>query len=201
MLDKGDVKGAVDAALAHAGPEGFVLAAKATTLGAALVSEEQQKALLEKSLMYAQKAIELNANSAEAYFERARAGAQLMPFKGIFDGLALASEVKSDLGRTIELNPRHAAAYVALGQWNAEVSLFAGGNKAQVQPNFEKAIQLEPQMVKHRLEYAQALMKVNRRNKPSAVAVLERAVVLPARTFWEQRDLEAARRLLAELKR
>lgn len=201
LLDRGDAKGAQDLALQLNNSEGFALAAKATTLGAALMAPNQQEAQFDKAVAYAKKALELNPNNADAHFELARADGRLAQFKGVLQSLGLAGEVKSALNRAIELNPRMAGAYVALGLWNAEVPFFAGGNKGQVQPNFEKAIQLEPQVVTHRLEYANALLKVNLRNKPSAIAVLERAVLLTPRNFWEQRDQEAARKMLADLRR
>lgn len=201
LFDKGDAKGAADAALELGTAPGFALAAKATTLGAALAPQGQQEALFDKAAGYARRAIELDPNNADAHFELARADGRLAQFKGVLQSLGLASEVKNSLNKAIELNPRLAGAYVALGLWNAEVPFFAGGNKGQVQPNFEKAIQLEPGVVTHRLEYANALMKVNRRNKPSAIAVLERAVLLTPRNFWEQRDLDAAKRMLADLRR
>ena len=201
LLDKGDVPGALGIALALNTADGFTLAAKATVLSASLAPEGQQEAIFEKAVNYAKKAIELNPNNANAHFELARAEVRLSQFKGTLQSLGMAGDVKSSLNRVLDLNPRHAGAYVALGLWNAEMPIFAGGNRAQVQPNFEKAIQLEPQVVTHRLEYANALMKVNRRNKQSAINVLERAVLLTPRNFWEQRDLEAAKRYLSELKR
>jgi len=201
LLDKGDFKAAADMADGLNTSDGYALAAKALSLGAALSPENQREAMYEKATGYARKAIGLNAGNANAYFELARAQGRLAQYKGVLQSLGLAGEVKNALNRAVDLNPRLAGAYVAIGLWNAEVPFFAGGQAGQIQPNFEKAIALEPNVVTHRLEYANALMKVNRRNKAKAIGILEKAVALKPSNFWEQRDLEAAQKLLADLRR
>ncbi len=201
LLDKGDARGAESAALGLNTPDSYALAAKAATLGAGQLPDDQQEAALTRAVGYAKKAIELGPNDADAYFELARADGRLAQYKGVLQSLGLAGEVKNALNKAIDLDPKLAPAYVALGLWNAEVPFFAGGNKAQVQPNFEKAIQLEPGVVTHRLEYAGAVMKVNLRNKPVAIRILERAVLLTPHDYWEQQDLSAAKKMLADLKK
>ena len=49
-------------------------------------------------------------------------------------------------------------------------------------------------------EYARALMLLSKDNKVQAVAQLNKAVSLPANTFWDKRDKQAAQQLLAKLK-
>ena len=201
LLDKGDAKGAEAAALGLNTPDGYALAARAATLGATLLPDNQQEAALGRAANYAKKAIELGPGNAAAYFELARADGRLAQYKGVLQSLGLAGEVKNALNKAIDLDPKLAPAYAALGLWNAEVPFFAGGNKAQVQPNFEKAIQLEPGVVTHRLEYANAILKVNLRNKPVAIQILERAALLTPRGYWEQQDMNAVKKLLADLKK
>lgn len=200
-LDKGDAQSAVDTALSLNSADGYALAAKATTLSAALAPDSQRQGLFEKAVSYANKAIALDPNNANAHFELARADGRLAQYKGVLQSLGLAGEVKGELNRAIALDPKLAGAYVALGLWNAEVPFIAGGNKGQVQPNFDKAISLEPTVITHRLEYANALMTISKRNKQNAIGVLERAVVLTPRNFWEARDLETAKKMLADLKK
>lgn len=210
LLDKGDWRAASNMADDLAGADALALAAKANTLGADTVPEGQRQALYEKAVALARKAIAATPNNADAHFELARAEGRLAQFKGILESLGLAREVKDALDRTIDADKNYAGAYVALGLWNAELAskgLIAtaatGASVKNVQPNFEKAISLEPTVVTHRLEYANALLKIGgRRNtyKGQAIEVLQKAVTLSPRTFWEERDLDAAKKLLASLR-
>ena len=161
-LDAGDWRGASQAAAALNTSAGYALAAEATTLGASLGGDT--KALYGRAQDYAKKAVSLNPNNAEAYFELARAQGRLAQSAGILQSLSLASSMKNNLQKAIALNPKLAGAYVALGLWHAELWAKGGAARAttgakadQVQPNFNKAVNLEPNRIIHRLEYGRAL--------------------------------------------
>lgn len=205
LFEQGKWQEAANAAAALNSSEGFALAAEATTAGSALVPDNQKKALFEKAQGYAKQAIAKDKNNAEAYFEMARAQGRLAQFSGILQSLGLAGEMKKNLDMAIKLDPKLPGAYVALGLWNANLVSkgfiavqASGANKNQIIPNFEKAISLEPDVAIHRIEYANALILQNR--KAEAATQLQKAVSIPAETFWEKRDLEAAKATLAKLK-
>ncbi|GGS24381.1 hypothetical protein [Deinococcus knuensis] len=205
LFDQGKWQEAATAAAALNSSDGFALAAEATTAGAALVPDNQKKALFEKAQGYAKQAIAKDRNNAEAYFEMARAQGRLAQFSGIIQSLGLAGDMKKNLDTAIKLDPKLTGAYVALGLWNANlvskgfVAVRASGaDKNQIVPNFEKAISLEPDVAIHRIEYANALILQGR--KAEAATQLQKAVSIPANTFWEKRDLEAAKATLAKLK-
>ncbi|GAA5440284.1 hypothetical protein ACFQDE_02290 [Deinococcus caeni] len=205
LFEQGKWQEAANAAAALNSSEGFALAAEATTAGSALVPDNQKKALFEKAQGYAKQAIAKDKNNAEAYFEMARAQGRLAQFSGILQSLGLAGEMKKNLDTAIKLDPKLPGAYVALGLWNANLVSkgfiavqASGANKNQIIPNFEKAISLEPDVAIHRIEYANALILQGR--KAEAATQLQKAVSIPANTFWEKRDLEAAKATLAKLK-
>jgi tetratricopeptide (TPR) repeat protein len=205
LLDQGKWQEAATLAAGLKTVEGLSLAARATTYGAALLPDDQKRTQFEKAQELAKQAIGLNPNSADAHFELARADGRLAQYSGILKSLGLAGEVKRELDTAIRLNPKLAGAYVALGLWNAELTSkgflatqATGASRAQINVNFQKAIALEPTTPVHRIEYANALVLQN--NKPTATAQLQRAITLPANTFWEKRDLEAAKAKLASLK-
>lgn len=205
LFEQGKWQEAATAAAALNSSEGFALAAEATTAGSALVPDNQKKALFEKAQGYAKQAIAKDKNNAEAYFEMARAQGRLAQFSGILQSLGLAGEMKKNLDTAIKLDPKLPGAYVALGLWNANLVSkgfiavqASGANKNQIIPNFEKAISLEPEVAVHRIEFANALILQNR--KAEAATQLQKAVSIPAETFWEKRDLEAAKATLAKLK-
>ncbi|WP_291427928.1 hypothetical protein [Deinococcus sp.] len=205
LFDQGKWQEAAAAAAALNSSEGFALAAKATTFGSALVPDNQKKALFEKAQGLAKQAIAKDKNNADAYFETARAQGRLAQFSGILQSLGLAGEVKKNLDTAIKLDPKLAGSYVALGLWNATLDAkgfiavrASGADKNQIIPNFEKAISLEPDVAIHRIEYANALILQGR--KADAATQLQKAISIPANTFWEKRDLEAAKATLAKLK-
>ena len=205
LLDQGKWQEAANTAVALKTPEGYALAAQATTLGAALLPDNQKKAQFERAQNLAKQAIAANPNSAQGHFELARADGRLAQYSGILRSLGLAGEVKRELDTAIKLSPKMAEAYVALGLWNAELTAkgfiatrATGADRNEIVPNFEKAIALEPANASHKMEYANALLLQNK--KAAAIAQLEQMVTLPAVTFWEKRDLETSKAKLASLK-
>ncbi|GBF07396.1 hypothetical secreted protein containing TPR-like repeats [Deinococcus aerius] len=204
LYDQGKWQEAATAAAALNTSAGFALAAEATTAGASLSPDNQKKGLFEKAQGYAKQAIALDKNNADAYFELARAQGRLAQFVGILQSLNLAGDVRKNLDQAIRLRPNMAGAYVALGLWHANLvskggaaTFLTGAKKNQIVPNFEKAIALEPNVAVHRIEYANALLLQG--NRAGAAAQLQKAVSLPAETFWEKRDLEMAKEKLASL--
>ncbi|AZI43373.1 hypothetical protein EHF33_11975 [Deinococcus psychrotolerans] len=205
LLDQGKWQDAANTASGLKTAEGYALAAQAYTLGAALLPDNQKKAQFEKAQNLAKQAIGLDAKSANAHFELARADGRLAQYSGILQSLGLAGEVKRELDTAIDLNKNLAAAYVALGLWNAELTAkgfiatrATGADRSEIAPNFEKAIALEPNNPSHKMEYANALILQN--NKTAAAAQLQKMVALPADTFWAKRDLEASKAKLASLR-
>ena len=205
LYDQGKWQEAATAAAALKTSAGYALAAEATTNGAGLVADSQRKALFSKAQDYAKQAIAADKNNADAYFELARAQGRLAQFSGILQSLGMAKEMKQNLDTAIKLKPNMASAYVALGLWNANLDAkgaiarsASGASRAQVIPNFEKAIALEPNAPIHRVEYANALLLQG--NKAAARAQLEKAVDMNADNFWEKRDVATAQAMLAKLK-
>ncbi|MPY66069.1 hypothetical protein F8S09_05075 [Deinococcus sp. SDU3-2] len=204
LYDQGKWQEAATAAAALKTSAGYALAAEATTAGAGLSAESAKKGLFQKAQDYARQAINADKNNPDAYFELARAQGRLAQYSGILNSLGLAGDMKKNLDTAIKLKPNMASAYVALGLWHANLvskgtvaTLATGAKRNQINPNFEKAIALEPNAAVHRIEYANALLLQG--NKAGARTQLEKAVSLPADTFWEKRDLEQARKTLAGL--
>lgn len=208
QLKSGKWQEAATAAAALNTADGYALAAEATTQGASVSADSQKKAMFQKAQEYAKKAIELNPNSAEAYFELARAQGRMAQYAGIMESLGIAKDMKRNLDKAISLNPKLAGAYVALGLWNANLNSkgfiatsATGANKNDVVPNFKKALALEPNNPTHRLEYVNAMLLLNASaNKSFAVSQLQAAVAMPATDFWQKRDQDQAKALLAKLK-
>ncbi|AEB10852.1 tetratricopeptide repeat protein [Marinithermus hydrothermalis] len=182
----------------------LALAAQAASFQAIYLAENdaEREMWFSRAEQAARRAIELDPNYAEGYFELGRALGRLAQYRGILQSLFLASEVRNVLNKTLELDPQHAGARTALALWNLElaqrgVGFLYGARMDRVIPLFEEAIALEPEVIIHRVEYAEALSRMNRTEQ--ARAQLEAALSLPAQSARDRFDQERARRMLAEL--
>ncbi|WP_291426844.1 tetratricopeptide repeat protein [Deinococcus sp.] len=208
LLDQGRWQEAAAAGAALNTSAGYALAAQANTMGASVTALDARKPLFNKAQDYAKKAISLDPNNADAYFELARAQGRLAQYAGVFQSLGMAKDMKVNLDKAVSLDPNLAGAYVGLGLWNASLdtgglkgSIAAqqtGANKANVASNFEKAFKLEPNVNRHHLEYANALLVQG--NKTEARSQLQKAIALPAETYWAKHDQAVAQAMLAKLK-
>ena len=204
LIDEGRFQEAYQEALGLGTAEGFALAAKAASYfaGYKATTDKDKEAWFTKAEQAAKQAIETDPNYPEGYFELARAQGRLAQFRGILASLNLASSVRDNLNKTLELDPNHDAAMVALAIWNLElaqkgVGWMYGASIKRVEPLFQKAIALNPTSIAHRLEYGQALIRLK---KPDAARKqLKKALELPAKTWVDRADQEKARKLLSEL--
>jgi hypothetical protein len=78
------------------------------------------------------------------------------------------------------------------------VATTQGADRSRVEPLMKKAIELEPDGIIHRVEYARVLAAWGK--KEEARKQLEVALSLPAQTAADRYDQERARRELAQLK-
>ena len=205
-IDQGDFEGAIaafEAAIAADGADAraHLLLARAAVYAAAELpadADAEREALFARAAAMADRAVFLAPEDPDAHFEVARALGRLAQYRGVLQSLNLAARVERALERTLELDPDHAAAWHARGLFHHDVPWIAGGRRGSVAPSFERAIALEPDEITHRLAFARVL--VDRDDVAAAIAQLEVAVVLPASTYLDRKDLEAARALLAEVR-
>lgn len=119
LIDEGKFREGYEVGLRLGGAEGFVLAAKSASYVAGYRARDNEKAdWFGRAESAARRAIQADADNAEAYFELARAQGRLSQYRGILEGLGLASSIKENLDKTLRLNPRHAGAKVALALWH-----------------------------------------------------------------------------------
>lgn len=163
----------------------------------ASLSDEEREALYEAALADAERAVELAPDDAEAHFELARALGRTAQFRGVLQSLNLASRMSDALDRAIELDPEHASAWHARALWHVEVPWIAGGRQGQVEPSFERAIEIEPDVIGHRVAFAEVL--IDREEFERAAEQLGAVATLTPRTYLDGKDLETAETLRARL--
>lgn len=209
MYAKGQFKEASDLAATLKTSEGFAWAGKALAVYALTRPASEQDDLYAKSEGYGKRAIELDANNPEGYFEVARAQGRLSQLRGVLASLAqgYGATIRENLEKCIKLDPKHASAKVALALWNAEivnkgVGWLYGADASRVVPLMEEAIKLEPDVIIHRVEYARGLVLLDRnKNKAKAIELLEGALKLKVNDAAEQLDFDRAQRDLTDLKK
>jgi tetratricopeptide (TPR) repeat protein len=207
LVDAGRFQEAYEAGLRLGTPEALALAAKGASFYALYqAKDEEKRTWFERAEKAASQAIAKAPDYPEGYFERARALGRLSQYKGILEALAegLAPRIRSDLERTLRLKPDHPGAMVALALWHFElvqkgwlVATTQGADRSRVEPLMKKAIELEPDGIIHRVEYARVLAAWGK--KEEARKQLEVALSLPAKTAADRYDQERARRELAQL--
>jgi len=126
---------------------------------------------------WAEAAILADSNVANAHFARALVLGRLSRTRGGKERVRFAKIIYDETERTIQMDPRHDGAYHILGMWNAEVKRLSGFTRFAAKTflgagfmnraswdsavaNMERAVQLNPQHVYHRLELAGVYLDV-----------------------------------------
>lgn len=204
LIDEGKFQEAYEAGLRLGNAEGLILAAKAASYFAGYQAKDNEKAdWFGRAEAAARRAIQADADNAEAYFELARAQGRLSQYRGILESLGLAGSIKENLDKTLRLNPRHAGAKVALALWHhslisKNVGWLYGANGNVILPLFNEAIQLEPQTIIHKVELAGVLAAQGK--KEDARKQYEAALAIAPKTAADRFDLERARQEMAALR-
>lgn len=202
---------------AHPGHYGALcrLARVESELGEDVKGEERRR-LIAASVAHAREAVSGSPEGAEGHAWLAATLGRQALHEGPKTRLALAREIKSEADRALELDPRLARAYHVRGVWNRRIASMSlversvartllGGvpQGASLENSFrdlQKAVELEPDYVNHRLELARTLQKLKRH--ADARRELEKAVSLPATSSARDAQYQAeARALLGKLPR
>lgn len=164
---------------------------------------------------YAEAAIALDSLGADGHFMLAQALGRLALTKGGKERVRYGRRIYDEAARSLALNPDHDGAHHVLGAWHAEVKrlsgltrtiarLFLGGGFLgrahwdSATAHLERAIELRPGYVFHRLELAQVYLDRDRR--ADAREQLERVLSLPVTDVQDPVYKEEAADLLANLR-
>jgi tetratricopeptide (TPR) repeat protein len=165
-------------------------------IGARQTDKKAKQDYYEQAKEYADKALGINANSADANYVRALVAGKLTEVET--DNKKLVADVKdinTYANKALSINPNHGKANYVLGKWNFEMLtlswakkaaikvLFGGMPPASIQNVFkymEKCRTLEPYFVLNFLDLAKAYKYDNQPAK--AIEVLNQLAKLPTRT-------------------
>lgn len=212
LFHNGDFQSAARAGLDCDEPDGITVANKATCVYAAYL-EKKEKAKLDLFLDVAERAraqCVADPTCGSAWYWHAYALARYSQGISVAKALAqgLGSKVKESLERAIALQPTHSDAHIALGAFHAEVidkvgsligNMTYGAKKDISLKLFEQALQIHPDSIIGRLEYANALMMLDGdKRSAEATALYQKAAATAPRDATERLEVDTANNALAD---
>lgn len=177
-------------------------------------SDRVRDSLYREAERYAGRAVSADSGRAEGHFALAAAVGRGSLNLGRKSRIRRAAIVRREALRTIEIDPRHDGAYHVLGRWNAELMRISGFSRffarnflgagilgkaswGRAIGNLEKAVELDPGRIYHRLELAR--IYAHRKRNADAEAQLRTVDSLPVRelmdSVYKERGAELSRRL------
>ena len=179
-------------------------------------SGEDGRRLVAAAVEHAREAVKIAQDSAAGHLELAVALGRQALKEGPKTQLSLSREIRSEVDRTLALDPAQGRAWHVLAMWNRKLASLnfieravaktvlggvpKGASMENAVADLQKAIELEPAYVNHRLELGRTFMQLKRTSE--ARRELERAVALPpAGSPLDPKYQAEARELLARLKK
>lgn len=179
------------------------------------VKSAQRDSLYARAESLARRAVAADSTRAEGHFALAAAVGRASLTMGKKARIRRAAEIRAEALKTIAIDPRHDGAYHILGRWNAEIMRLSGlsrffakkflgagiFNKASWEEaitDMEKAVELDPGRIYHRLELAE--IYGDRKRYPEARRELDKVADLPDREIMDpeyRRQATALSRKLA----
>ncbi|MFN8586776.1 MAG: hypothetical protein U0704_03155 [Candidatus Eisenbacteria bacterium] len=176
---------------------------------------DEQRRMRAAAVEHAREAVKAAPDSADGHVWLAVALGRQALGEGARTKLALSREIKSEVDRALQMDPDNGRAWHVLAVWNVKISELnaverlaanavlggvpKGASWANAETAFQRAIQLQPQYVHHRLEYGRLLRALHR--EAEARRELEKAAALPpTSSALDGRWQSEARALLAKTK-
>jgi tetratricopeptide (TPR) repeat protein len=165
-----------------------------------LTDKVKRQAAYEEGAKAAKQAFQLDESNADAHFFHAVNLGNAARLQGATSGALVVNELKSCVGRAIEINPRHAQALQMMGGMLLELPWFLGGSEKKAQEYLERAIAADGNYANARILVAKLYRKQGRvedaRKQLEAVIQAERPHY---RFTWERKYKPEAQRILKEL--
>ena len=164
---------------------------------------------------YAERAIRADSTQADGHYVLAMVLGRLSRTKGSKERVRYAKVIYEEATRAVDINPNHDNAHHVLGAWNAEVkrlsgfqrffakTLFGGGfmskaNWPDAVSHLQKAVEINPQHIYHRLELAEVYVDLDQYSK--AREQLQVIATLPNYDVLDHQYKDEAVALLDEIK-
>ncbi|RMH74122.1 MAG: hypothetical protein D6675_00755 [Gemmatimonadetes bacterium] len=176
-------------------------------IGEHLENKDDQLSHYETALDYANQAIEANPESATGYTRRAAATGKISLFKGVFSTIGLVKKVRADCEKALELDPNDSIAHYILARTHHKLTEKPGwirkpmglgwGNRKEAGRLFQRAIELRPDFIMYRLDYAHLL--IDEKEYEKAREQLRTILELKIQDEDDEARKEEAQQLLKEI--
>ena len=177
--------------------------------------KDERDSLYSIGRTWAEAAIKLDSTDANGHFALALVLGRLSRTRGGKERVRFAKIIYDEAVRAVQLDPRHDGAWHILGIWNAEVKRLSGFTRFFAKTLFgasfmdiaswdhavadmERAVELNPQHIYHRLELAGVYLDVGAVD--SATVQLERIATLPIGDPMDPYYKEHAAMALADIR-
>ncbi len=203
---RGDFADAI-AAGAKLGARGANVASKSAAVAATYLEEDDGRAirLLTEAAKRADEAVKKSPDDANAWYLLAfvlgRYAQRVSILKALAEGVG--GKVSKALERAVELEPKHADAFIALGLYHAEIidkvgalagKLTYGADAAKSVKHFEQALKLNPASAIAHMEYANGLLMLHGdKQKKKAIDLYRKAAAMKPMDAMERLDVEQAK--------
>jgi tetratricopeptide (TPR) repeat protein len=206
-FEQGDFLVAANLAASSNSSDGLVLATRALTWYTGERPEREQFALYGRCIEYARRAVALDENNPDAYFELGAAIGRQGRLKGaassFFEGIA--TQVQQNFEQALKIDPKHTSALIGLGLWHAQVVaqgggwLYGGSNSAALR-YLEASFALEPNNIGLRNEFVRGLLMIDKdKYRERGRKILLGSLNIPTGTEPERRMLATTRQMLRDL--
>ncbi|HEY8258701.1 MAG TPA: tetratricopeptide repeat protein [Gemmatimonadales bacterium] len=162
--------------------------------------DPRRDSLYARAETLARRAVAADSSRAEGHFALAAAIGRASLTMGKKDRIRRAAVIRDEALRTIAIDPRYDGAYHIMGRWNAEImrlsglsrffaksflgaGIFGKASWEQAISNMEKAVELDPGRLYHRLELAE--IYVDRKRYADARSQLDEIAALPDREVMD----------------
>ncbi|MEI7905481.1 MAG: hypothetical protein WCI43_08735, partial [Candidatus Firestonebacteria bacterium] len=120
--------------------------------------------------------------------------------KGILNGLVAAKEVKREIKKTLELNPRHVGALSASASYYSQVPGILGGSIEKAEQQALEAIKIEPRYTFLYLDAARIYIKMEKYDLAREYLAKMKAIKNPySRADYEVVDLPIGEKLRKQI--
>jgi tetratricopeptide (TPR) repeat protein len=164
------------------------------------VRSPHRDSLYARAESLARRAVAADSTRAEGHFALAAAIGRASLTMGKKERIRRAAVIRDEALKTIAIDPRHDGAYHILGRWNAEImrlsglsrffakkflgaGIFGKASWDEAISNMEKAVELDPRRIYHRLELAE--IYADRKRYAEARQQLDRVTELPDRELMD----------------
>jgi tetratricopeptide (TPR) repeat protein len=179
------------------------------------VKDAARDRLYKRAEVLARRAVTVAPKAPDGYFVLSNAVGRTALTKSPKERVKVANEIYDYATTALGMDHRHDGAFHVLGRWNAEImrlssverffaKSFMGGKRFsaaswdEAQKYLERAVELKPSFIYHRLDLAEVY--IDRRKYAEARAQLEKIPSLPRQDASDPTYTRDAQRLLAQIK-